>query len=178
MLGEAIRRGRKRLGLTLSELSEKAGLTTSFLSMVERNQSDLSVSSLRKIASALGVPIFHFLLDETDENHVVKREKRKRLKLPGSKVTYELLVPHLKGKMEMILGRLEPFAASRDEPSSHPCEECTYVLQGTLEVDLGGKIYTVRAGDSIYFDGSIPHVFRNSGAEDVVFISASTPPVF
>ena len=63
MLGERIRAIRKERGKSLSQLSALTGLTASFLSQGERDVSDPAITSLRKIAKALDVPIFYFLLD-------------------------------------------------------------------------------------------------------------------
>ncbi|EET84441.1 transcriptional regulator, XRE family [Clostridium carboxidivorans P7] len=64
MLGPKIREIRQEKGLTLNELADKTGLTASYLSQIERNIIDPSLSSLRKISLSLEVPIYTFLTDE------------------------------------------------------------------------------------------------------------------
>ncbi len=54
-VGKTIRRIRKEHGLTLKQLSRRTSLSVSLLSQIERAESSASVSSLYKIAVALGV---------------------------------------------------------------------------------------------------------------------------
>jgi len=49
------------------------------------------------------------------------------------------------------------------EMLTHEGYEYGYVLEGELEVTVGGEIFTLQAGQSIGFDSSIPHIFRNQG---------------
>jgi len=62
-LGAGIRSERLRQGLTLTNLAERADLSASALSQIERSITDPSVGSLRRIASALEVPFFQFLVE-------------------------------------------------------------------------------------------------------------------
>ncbi len=59
-IAEKIRNLRKEKNLTLKDLGEKTGLSISFLSQVENNSSSLAITSLKKIADALNVPITYF----------------------------------------------------------------------------------------------------------------------
>ncbi len=51
-LGEKIRGKRIEAGMSLKGLAEKTGVTPGFLSQIERNITDPSITSLRKIAAA------------------------------------------------------------------------------------------------------------------------------
>lgn len=178
MLGERIRQKRAEKGLTLKALADKTGLTPSFLSQVERDMAEPSITSLRQIAKALDAPIFFFLLDADQPSPVVRKNERKVLNFPQSHLTFELLSPDLNRKMEVMMARLEPGAASCDEPLTHPGEECILVLQGEMEIVIGQESYHLSAGDSIYYFSAIPHRLVSVGQEDLVFVSAITPPAF
>lgn len=54
LLGEAVRARRKKAGFSQEKLAEKAGLSTVFISRVERGKESPSIDSLVKIAHALG----------------------------------------------------------------------------------------------------------------------------
>ncbi|MGC4122861.1 MAG: helix-turn-helix transcriptional regulator [Myxococcales bacterium] len=54
-IGEAIRGARKNQDLTLKQLARRTGLSVSLLSQIERAESSASISSLYRIASALGL---------------------------------------------------------------------------------------------------------------------------
>lgn len=178
MLGEKIRKKRVEKGFSLKELAGKIELTASFLSQVERELAEPSITSLRKIAAALEVPIFYFLLDDENHSPVVRKHQRKVLRFPSSKLSYELLSPDLNRQMEVLIARIEPGAAGGEEDSTHPGEECILVLEGKMKLTVGEETYYLEKGDSIYYFASIPHSLRNDGDEQLVFLSAITPPRF
>ena len=55
MLGEQVRNIRKKRGITLKELAEKTGLSIGYISQIERNLTDPSLSTLRKLSAALDI---------------------------------------------------------------------------------------------------------------------------
>jgi transcriptional regulator with XRE-family HTH domain len=177
MIGEKIRSRRTELGMSLRDLAEKVGLTASFLSQIERDLADPSIKSLRKIADALGVPMLYFLAREDSVSPVVRQGERKKLRLPHSKVTYELLTPDLDRKMEMFLAEVSS-EANIAVPLGHSTEECLLVLQGRLCVCLDDAEYELNAGDSIYFEGSRLRGIYARGDAPALFVSAMTPAVF
>jgi transcriptional regulator with XRE-family HTH domain len=64
MLGERIREFRKSAGITQEELGEKASLNYKFIGELERGQVNVSLDSLVKISSALGVGPGSFFAQE------------------------------------------------------------------------------------------------------------------
>ena len=178
MIGKRIRARRTELNMSLRDLAAQTDLTASFLSQIERDLADPSIKSLRRIASALNVPMLYFLAENENPNPVVRMHQRKQLKLPGSKVAYELLTPDLNRKMEMFVVRIHPSQKNIAHPLDHPTEECILVLEGCLCVKLGETEYELETGDSIYFEGSFLRGLSAKGDEPAVFVSAMTPAVF
>lgn len=178
MLGEKIRNKRQELGMSQKDMAEKTDLTPGFLSQIERDLAEPSITSLRKIANVLGVAVFYFLLDEEAVNPVVRKNEKRILRSPKSHLSYELLCPNLERQMEMFIGKLEPGAATCEEPLSHPGEEVIHVLEGKMWIKVGKEEYTLEAGDTIYYLSSIPHQIINDGKKELVFISTITPPRF
>ncbi|KUO77272.1 MAG: MerR family transcriptional regulator [Desulfosporosinus sp. BRH_c37] len=178
MLGDKIRTKRMEKQLTLKDLAKRTGVTQGFLSQVERGLTDPSITSLRRIAHALDVPIFYFLMEEDESSPVVRKNERKVLKFPDSHLTFELLSPDLNRSLEMMMARLEPGAVTCDVPLTHPGEENILVLQGQMKIQIGDDLQILEEGDSIYYYSGIPHKIWSIGTEDLVFISAITPPAF
>lgn len=178
MLGQKIRQKRQGKGLSLTDLAEKIGRTPSFLSQIERGLAEPSITSLRKISEALDVPIFYFLLDTSEHNPVVRRSQRKVLRFPESHLTFELISPDLNRKMEIMEARLEQGASTCDEPLTHPGEECMWVIQGKMKIEIGEDVYYLEPGDSIYYFSMIPHRVTSVGEEELIWYSAMTPPAF
>ncbi|MHB1407860.1 MAG: helix-turn-helix domain-containing protein [Desulfitobacteriaceae bacterium] len=176
MIGENIRKIRVQKKISLKTLAGKTGLTPSFLSQVERDLADPSINSLRRVADALDVPIFALLVSEKQPSPVVRKDERKSLRLPNSQMSYELLTPDLNRSMEVFISRLAPSGSSSTDV--HKGEECTLVLEGTLEMRIGNDVYVLNEGDSIYCQGEIPHRMVNIGEQELVILSCITPPQF
>ena len=177
-LGNRIRQKRIEKNLSLKDLAGRIEKTPSFLSQVERGLAEPSITSLRKIANALEVPIFFFLLNSGEHNPVVRRNERKIMSFPGYQLTFELLSPNLNRDMEIVQGRLEPGGVTCEEPLAHPGEEATVVLTGKMEIIVGSDVFVLEHGDCIYYYASIPHKITNIGDEELVFLSSITPPNF
>jgi len=178
MLGEKIRLKRIEKAMSLKDLAEASGLTSGFISQIERDLAEPSITSLRKVAEALEVAVFHFFIEEMNENPVVRKHERQPIQFPGSKVSYELLSPDLNRQMETFLGKLEPGGVTCDEPMAHAGEEVIFVLEGEMLIRIGNTTYNLSEGDTIYYYANIPHQIENPGKHLLSFISTITPPRF
>ncbi len=194
-LGAKIRQKRKSLDLTLTALGRKCGVSSSFLSQIERDQAAPSVGTLHSIAQALGVPLAEFF-DRADSNNggkladtppqkgnlaqIVRCDQRKTLIYPGSGIRNELLSPDLQRSIQMMWVIVPPGSSTGNEPVSltHEGEECGLVLQGQVEVWVGDEHYILGPGDAIYQKSTIPHHSRNIGDTDAIIVVAITPPTF
>ncbi|NWF70011.1 MAG: helix-turn-helix transcriptional regulator [Chloroflexi bacterium] len=164
--------------MSLRELAEQSDLTASYISQVERKVSVPSIESLRKISKALNVPTFYFFLEEDNLSPVVRRHERRKLTLPKSNLTYELLTPNLSRKMEIILAELKPGRGEVQLVYHSNTEECILVLEGQLEVRIAGETYVLEAGDSVYFEGALLQKIAQRGDKTVRYLSVITPPIF
>ncbi|MCJ7626154.1 MAG: cupin domain-containing protein [Anaerolineaceae bacterium] len=190
-LGMRIRQRRSELRLRLFELAEMCDISVSFLSQIERDQANPSISTLHDIAIALGVTVASFFASLADElpqlsselkkepaAHVVRANARKTLLYPGSGIRNELLSPDLNRDIQMMRVIIPPGADTGDEPLVHEGEECGLVLQGTVEIWVEEELYILGPGDTIYQKSTIPHRSRNIGDIDVIIVVAITPPSF
>jgi transcriptional regulator with XRE-family HTH domain len=176
LLGARLREKRTEIGMSIKELAEKTGLTSGFISQVERGLAEPSITSLRNISNMLDVPVYYFLLDDIEVNPVVRKNERKVLKFIKSDLNYELLSPDLNRQMEMYIARLKPGERLCKEPLAHTGEEVNHVLHGNMWVQLGSEEYILEEGDTIHFDASKLHNIANNGQVDLEYISAVTPP--
>ncbi len=178
MLGERIRLQRLEKRLSLKELAEETGLSTGFISQVERDLAEPSIASLRKISEALDVALFHFFIDEEREERVVRKNGRQKIRFPESEVTYELCSPDLNRQMETFMGILEPGSATSETPVGHQGEEVIHILEGEMYIRIGNEEYTLEEGDTIYYYATIPHQIINKSTHVMRFLSTVTPPRF
>ena len=177
-IGARLRQLREEKGISLRALAQATGLTPSFLSQVERDLAEPSIKSLRQIAQALGVPLFLLFVDTAEYDPVVRKAERRIIRFPGSKLSYQLLVPDLNRQMEAILTTIGPGGATSDAPISHEGEEWTMVLRGRATVFVADQEYILEEGDCIYYHATLPHLIRNPGPEELLVISVMTPPKF
>jgi transcriptional regulator with XRE-family HTH domain len=186
-LGQRINKKRRESGLRGIDLAEKSGLSPGFISQIERNLVNPSVSTLKKIGNALNVPIGIFFEEESSKEEtnefpvnkspVVYENQRKTLS-PNNGVIFYLLNPDMSGDIEFILDIFEPGATTGEELYSHPGEECGLILEGELEVQLEDKKYLLKKGDSITFKSTILHRKTNTGKLKSISIWANAPPWF
>ena len=177
--------------MTIEALARAAGVSISLISQIERGRAEPSLQSLRRIGAALGVPIARFFLggedaqpgesDRLGRRLVVRRDERKHLRVPESDITWELLVPDLNRKLEVLWGEVEPGAITPPldkDPSQHIGEEVIVVLEGRLTCLYDGDEFELGAGDSIAWDPTLPHRIENRGTKTVRMVIALTPPSF
>ncbi|MFQ5867982.1 MAG: cupin domain-containing protein [bacterium] len=186
-LGEKIRGRRMELGLKGLDLAEKSGLSPGFISQIERDLVNPSVSTLKKIGDALNIPIGALFEEATSEEEKkefsvskspVVHENQRKILSPNKGVTFYLLNPDMSGDIEFILDIFEPGTTTGEELYSHPGEECGLILKGELEIQLEDKKYLLKKGDSITFKSTILHKKTNTGKTRSISIWANTPPWF
>ena len=177
-LGNKIRKLRISKGMNLTTFAKKIDKTPSYLSQVERGMASPSIMALREISKALNVPIFYFLIDDKQQSAIVRKNERRILRFPASRLTYELLSPDVSHQIEMIRTRIEAGASTCSKPLPHEGEECTLVIGGKMKIQIGDEFFTLEEGDSIYYVASIPHKITSIGNKDLIIISAITPTNF
>ncbi|MDM5196741.1 XRE family transcriptional regulator [Fictibacillus enclensis] len=164
--------------LTLKELSEKTGLSISFLSQVERASSSIAITSLKKIADAVEVPISSFFEDYANKNYIVKADEQKPFRIEGSGVIYTRLGGEFAGRTVEPLLLILPPGQPNEKAVNHPGEEFYYVIEGMVHFEVDGKEYTVKSGDSIHFPSTTTHYMTNPYNLNAKVLCFVTPVIF
>lgn len=179
-LGADLRALRKARGLTLADLAATLGRSVGWLSQVERDKSDPSISDLRDLAAALGVSVSmlfkHGAAPVEEAGYIVRKTARRPI---GSKVAglvEELLSPDLTDDFEMVHSTFEPFSRIT-KTVSRPTQEVAYLISGKLDLVIAGQKHTVHPGDSFRMRGE-PFVWSNPYPEPAVAIWVIAPPVY
>ncbi len=150
-VGEHVRRLRVHAGMSLRTLAKQAGFSPSFMSQVENGQVSPSISSMEKIATAVGVTLGDFFAAATggEGGLIVRVADRQALSSGWSNAEIEALsVPGPVARLEAILITLRPGGRSGKHPYAHPCEEFAFVLQGEVMLTLGPEEHRLRRGDA------------------------------
>jgi len=161
-LGRKIRDLRKARSITLDVLTMRTGLSTGYLSKIERGLSSPPIATLSRIASSLGVKLSDFF-EDYEENcriSIVAPSERKVLTRQGQNFGYhyESLAHKRQNKlMEPFVIRLTPDPVDR-RMFVHGGEEMLYLLEGEIVMTFDEERYVVtEPGTCIYIDASAPH---------------------
>jgi transcriptional regulator with XRE-family HTH domain len=176
MIGQRIKERRIEQNLSLRDLGGKTGLTASFLSQIENDLTEPSITSLQKIATALKVPMFTFLNDNVQSEQVVRGGSRRKLSFPNPHLTYELLTSDLNRQMAGFIIQLKAGESHNAQQLYRATEEMMYVIQGELEIQVGENKHHLKSGDSIYYEGAQLTGFSAVGNEDLKILCVITPP--
>ena len=174
--GQRFRRLRAKRGLSLAQVARATDVSVGFLSALERGQMRSSVATLRRIARFYKTNIISLFETNGDAQHLVRPAQRKILETSPN-VRMELLAWG-NTAMEPHLFRIKPGGGS-GESYAHEGEEFLHVMRGKFEIWLNsGEHYILRAGDSLYFESSTPHRWRNPGNSEAWILWVNTPPTF
>jgi transcriptional regulator with XRE-family HTH domain len=162
VIANRLRDERHRLGLTLQEVARRAGLSLGMISKIENAQASPSLNTLERLSQALEVPVTAFFrgLEEERDASFVRAGQGIELVREGTRHghRYELLAA-AKGARSQV----QPFLVTLSKESEtfplfqHDGVELLYGLEGRLAYRYGQHTYEMSPGDSLMFDGQVPH---------------------
>jgi transcriptional regulator with XRE-family HTH domain len=179
-IGERIRRFRLEKELTLDQVASRASLSKAYISQMENDKANPSLTSLRAVMAALDLPMSALFEGQSSESTVtvVRRGLRKKISIPSSSMVYELLSPDTQHDLEFIMTSAEPGEGTGSGPVIHRGQECGLVLAGTVKLWIRGEEHILEEGDSYYLESNTPHRWENVGDTVAELIWAVTPPSF
>jgi transcriptional regulator with XRE-family HTH domain len=174
-VGERLRELREARNISMRTLAVRSGLSANALSMIERGKASPSVSTLYKLADALGISITTFFATDVERKQAVFLKSDERPHVSFTRGVFEGLGG------EKFLGRVEPFmltlensANSGPRSMSHTGHEFVFCLRGELEYQVEREVYHLEPGDSLLFAAHLKHKWKNPGrnvATAVIVIS-------
>ena len=177
-LGQRIRSLRLAKGYTLKQLATLAGLSTSFLSMLETGKTGVAASRLQAIAEVFGLALADLLPESGSQSLIQTVRVSRRPVVPnlGPGVQAEMLVRDLHRRIQPVLLSLEP-GARHSNDVGHAGEEFVLVLEGEIALVVDGDQSTVLAqGDSAYYPSALSHSYENVGPGLAQLFTISAPP--
>lgn len=163
-IGERLRELREARNISMRSLATKSGLSANALSMIERGRASPSVSTLYKLADALGVSITSFFGVDSERRQVVFLKGEERPRVSFTRGIFEGLGgEHFAGRVEPFLLTLESNANSGPRSMAHTGHEFVFCLRGKLEYQVERQIYELEAGDSLLFAAHLKHRWKNVG---------------
>jgi transcriptional regulator with XRE-family HTH domain len=163
-VGSRLRELREARKVSMRGLATKSGLSANALSMIERGRTSPSVSTLYKLAEALGVPITEFFGPPSIKSDIILIKADERTRIPITRGVWEGLGGEkFSGRVEPFILTLESGATSGQRTMVHTGCEFVFCLRGQLEYLVEKQLIELGSGDSLLFAAELNHRWRNPG---------------
>jgi len=160
-------------------VAEATRISPSFLSLVEKGKSDITIGRLVRLVEFFGVPLADLVPIHATPGfpEVLRHDERRLVHSPAEGIDIFLLTPDTRRAMMPMVLDVGP-GARLAEHGRHEGEEWVHVLEGKLSLELeGAEAVVLDAGDSAYYSATRPHLFRNPDpARPLRLICVDTPP--
>lgn len=170
---------RKDKGLTLVEVAEKTGVAQATLSRIETGTMIGTVESHEKIAEILGIGLADLYsgIDRRYEQIThLKREEGRKVTHHGKNVQTEILTSESsKKKITPLLVTLQGEASTAVEQNERGVEKFLYLLEGEIKAKVDREEYSLKSGETLYFDASLPHQLINEKSKPARVLLAVSP---
>lgn len=170
-VGLRLRAFRQERGLSLRALAELCDLSPNTISLIERGTSSPSVSTLQRLATALGVPITSFFTEPVERRSVILTRADERARSGSSSVVLESLGYGLEEQAcDPFVVTLKEGASSGDKVMIHSGHELVFCLEGELDYEIAGEHHRLKPGDALLFHADLPHRWHNPNTVPAVFL--------
>lgn len=178
-IGTRVRSLRKKRGLTLAKMANDCGCSSSLLSQIESGTVNPSFSTMEAISGALGVSLAELVYDEENDREntfcLVRPREKKVLTTQGG-VRFYLLSRGLDLPFEFVQNEWPPGSSTGEVPYVHKGQECGFVLEGELEVEIYSETYLMKPGDSITLHSNVPHRVSNRSLKTAKAVWVNSVP--
>ncbi|MFC6486994.1 helix-turn-helix domain-containing protein [Nitratireductor sp. GCM10026969] len=163
-IGREVRARRKQLGLTVADLASATNISLGMLSKIENGNTSPSLTTLQALSRALGMPLTAFLRRFEEERNAVfvRRGEGVDVERRGTRAGHQYtLLGHIGANTSGVV--VEPYLITLTEESDvfptfqHGGLEFLYMLEGELTYRHGDNLFSMRPGDSLFFDADAPH---------------------
>ena len=161
-IGRQVKRYRKQLGLTITQMCSRTGLSAGMVSKIENGITSPSLATLRSLSTALNVPVTALFreFEEQRDATFVKAGQGLAIERRGTRAghQYQLLGHSIHSDVAV-----EPYLITLESDADvfpvfqHTGVEFIYVLQGRMVYRHLNATYTMTPGDSLFFDSDAPH---------------------
>jgi transcriptional regulator with XRE-family HTH domain len=172
-IGPKVRERRQRLGLSLQQLGSRAEVSAAAIHKVERGDMVPTVTTLLKLAAALGQPISHFVDDSGPAAPVAVHVRANQRPAPPADwasgtngvTSVSLAGPTDRLRAEAVHAVVEPGGSSGEIRPLTGGEELVLVLDGCLAMEVAGEQYLLQPGDTLHYPTDRVHRWHNPGQE-------------
>lgn len=166
---------RDALNVPASEMAAAAGVSEADYLAYESGNTDIPIGVLQTVARHYHVELTALLFGEepTVSGYYLTRAGQGTAMERVKAYKYQSLAAGFARRLaDPFIVTVDP--KPDDEPihmNSHPGQEFNYVLEGALQLTIGGRTLILRQGDSLYFDSSRPHGMKALNGLPVRFLA-------
>ena len=162
-IGREVHAFRKQQNITVAELAAATSLSIGMLSKIENGNTSPSLSTLQTISNALSVPLTAFFrqFEEQRAADHIKAGTGVKIERKGTRAGHQYnLLGHIGGNSSGVI--VEPYLITLDSESDtfktfqHSGIETIFMLEGEVDYLHGNKIYSLKQGDTLFFDADAP----------------------
>ncbi len=179
LIGDKLQEIRKKKKMTLTELSEKSGIQLATLSRIENKKMTGTIESHIAIAKALEIDVvelYKSVIHQNKEIELIQAPETSEVFTHNDKSSFEILTKNVLSKHMMpTLIRIEQGGATQQEQGKPNSEKFIFVLEGPIEVVVDTKTFILKKNNTLYFDGSLPHIFKNTSKNTAKLLCVATP---
>ena len=179
LIGDKLHEIRKSKKITLTELSNKSGVQLATLSRIENKRMTGTLESHIAIAKALGIEVielYNSVIRDQKKEEISEGTQSSEIFTHNEKSSFEILTKNVLTKLMMpSLIRIEEGGATQQEQNSPTSEKFLFVLEGIVEVFIDIKSFRLEKNSTLYFDASLPHMFKNIGRGVAKVLCVATP---
>lgn len=163
-VGLRLKELREIRNISMRSLATKSGLSANALSMIERGRTSPSVSTLYKLADALGISITSFFGTDSEKKQVVFLKSDERARFGFTRGVFEALGgEQFTGRVEPFMLTLESSASSGPHTMTHTGHEFVFCVRGELDYQVEKETFHLTSGDSLLFAAQLKHKWKNPG---------------
>ena len=178
LIGDKIKAKRTQKNITLEQLAQKAGVSKGLISQIENNRTVPSLPVLFNLIHSLDTDLKTFFEDMHDSfsnGHLLiirKGQEKMFEKEPVKGFIYKRILTRsvVSQATDIVLLELKKNAA-RKQLISTDAFECKYVMKGKIEYQVEKEIFTLDAGDTLFFDGRAKHRLKNIGDTEALILA-------
>ena len=174
-IGERLRGLREVLDIPVSEMAETISVSEEKYARIEAGESDITISNLMKIAHKYGISAEELMFAESahmKSYFVVRKGQGMSVERTKAYKYQSLVSGFVDHKADVFIVTVEPKPGVHTiYKNTHGGQEFNLVLEGSMELYIGGKTIVLEEGDSIYFDSTKPHGMLAVGNKAVKFLA-------
>jgi transcriptional regulator with XRE-family HTH domain len=168
-IGPKLSELRKEQGLSLQQLATLSDVSPAAIHKIERSGMVPTITTLLKLATALGVTVSHFVEEdgaEPEPVHLTRADHRPTVYTPHPGLNLAgISGSYRQFQTAAAIATMTSGAESGTRPLRHPGEELVLVIKGQAEFTMGDQVFLLGPGDSIHFSGDVPHHWQNTSKQ-------------